>query len=353
MNRSVQSGGDQSINMQAGGAITIIQPSISAEDVIAIARMAAESQFDELVDKAGELATERAVHLVMDKLIPELRRQNPEGIWTFGDPDVQFAMMSAQRAYARSGDENMADILVDILVERTRETQRSIRQLALTESLEVAAKLTTDQLSALTLVWLITYSRFEIDLSVSAFQEQVRRQVRPFLETLKVSQSVFQHLEYAGCGSISQAYRSLEGSLGAVYPGIFGRGFNRPMVATMFGGLIPDYIEYFITECLHDADEVQIGMMSEDELRAVAAARGVKTGEVELLVQLLNTELLDYDSMVDVFADGDSELVKFRTTWNTSGLAYMTLTTVGMVIAHANFRRVTGASAGPLETWIQ
>jgi hypothetical protein len=61
---------------------------------------------------------------------------------------MQYAVFTAQREFARSGDDQLGDILVDILVDRTKEPDRSLLQIVLNESLNVAPKLTADQLAA-------------------------------------------------------------------------------------------------------------------------------------------------------------------------------------------------------------
>lgn len=53
-------------------------------------------------------------------------------------------LFSAQKEHARIGDEDLGDLLVQLLVDRTKVRDRNLVQIALNESLEVAPKLTPD-----------------------------------------------------------------------------------------------------------------------------------------------------------------------------------------------------------------
>lgn len=158
MSRQSQSGGHYSTNVQGGGAVTVIHSGLSVEDATQIALSLAQPEFERLRDLATKTACDRAEELIVERLLPRLMELHPQGVETFADPDVQYALLAAQRTYARTGDKDVADVLVDILVDRTKETKRSVLQLALNASLDVAAKLTSDQFAALSLMWLIKYT---------------------------------------------------------------------------------------------------------------------------------------------------------------------------------------------------
>lgn len=157
--------------------------------------------------------------MIVERLLPRLAELNPAGVETFGDPDVQFALMAAQRTYARTGDKDVADVLVDILVDRTKETTRNVRQLALNESLEVAAKLTGDQFATLSILWLLKYTRNYSIVSRDSLHEYIDTYLAPHVPLLRTSLATFQHLEYAGCGSIGIGQISIEAIFRKTYGG--------------------------------------------------------------------------------------------------------------------------------------
>jgi hypothetical protein len=95
--RQSQAAGDRSTNVQAAGAVTIHQSGLSAQDAAEIALALVRPEFERLVDLAAETATARACEMVTERLLPKLMKENPDGIGTFGDPDVQYALMSRKR----------------------------------------------------------------------------------------------------------------------------------------------------------------------------------------------------------------------------------------------------------------
>src|SRR5207244_8541795 len=110
-----------------------------------------------LAGEAVRVARGRAEE-VTDAFLRKLQEQNPGGVRQAAEPDFQHAVYTVQKEYARCGDKELGDLLVDLLVDRTKESSRSILQIVLNESLSVAPKLTQAQLAALSLVFLFLYT---------------------------------------------------------------------------------------------------------------------------------------------------------------------------------------------------
>jgi len=151
-----QTGGDHSVNIQAGA---IIQHGLSATEVRQIALDVYRANFERLSGIAAEVATARAEHLV-ERFLSELQVQNPDGLNQANDPDMQIALLTAEREYARSGSADLADVLVDLLVERTKESGQTLRQIVLNESIGVVSKLTKGQLAALSVLFCLIDARY-------------------------------------------------------------------------------------------------------------------------------------------------------------------------------------------------
>ena len=91
-----------------------------------------EANFFRLAGIAKETAEQRAEE-VTEKLLERLQREHPEGFSQANDPGFQHALFTVQREHARTGDANLGDLLVDLLVDRTRHPQRDIMQIVLDE----------------------------------------------------------------------------------------------------------------------------------------------------------------------------------------------------------------------------
>ena len=139
-----QTSGDKSLNIQ--GEDVTLNLGVNYSEARQIALDVFEANFYKLSPIAGNIARERASELI-DDFLGKLAQKNPLGIENTKDPDVQYAIFTAQREYARSGDKDLSDILVDILVDRISQKERSILQIVLNEALQVAPKLILHQLT--------------------------------------------------------------------------------------------------------------------------------------------------------------------------------------------------------------
>ena len=110
-----QEGGENSTNLQ--GQSIVINQGISYLDAKNIAIDVFKANYLELSVKAADTAKQRAEELV-DNFLNEVKERNPKAIQTMEDPGMQYAIFTAQKEYAKTGDKDLSDMLVDILVDR-------------------------------------------------------------------------------------------------------------------------------------------------------------------------------------------------------------------------------------------
>ena len=351
MSRQSQSGGDYSTNVQ-GSAVTIVQTGLSVEDAKQIAMELMRPELERLTDQAAETAYSRAKEMVEERLLPRLTKVNPGGVETFADPDVQYALIAAQRAYARTGDKDVADVLVDILVDRTKETERNVRQLALNESLEVAAKLTADQFASLSLIWLITYTRNFSISNRDTLRTYIETHLAPHVPNVRKSRATYQHLEYAGCGAVGLGVHRIEDVYGSTYASVFAKGFTANELSATFAGSPPAHLNELLIPCLNDPSRQQFNAADEDNVKRRAAELQLSDTEVQSVVKLFNQQRMNRDEVRSFLLETHSAMEHLLDVWSNSLMQNMTLTSVGITIAHANCRRIMGTSPAELSIWI-
>ena len=195
-----QSAGDSAEQYQAGNDI-IINQGMSYTEVKEIALDVFKANFIELSGQASSLAKERAEDIT-EQLLGKLVKVS-DSFQFASDPDFQYSMYVVQREYARTGNDELGDLLTDILVERSQQTERDILQVVLSESLLVAPKLTSEQISALALTHSLTKINFssaenleELDSIFSEIHQHVQK-------ASLITESAVLHLEYAGTLSIN------------------------------------------------------------------------------------------------------------------------------------------------------
>ncbi|KAA6340629.1 hypothetical protein EZS27_011518 [termite gut metagenome] len=145
-----QEGGENSTNLQ-GGTI-IVNNGITYQDAKNIALDVFKSNYLELSEKAANTAKTRAEELI-DDYIFKLQERTPEAINSMENPGMQYAVFTAQKEYAKTGDKELSDMLVDILVDRATQQERNLKQIVLDESLSIVPKLTSNQLDTLTIIF--------------------------------------------------------------------------------------------------------------------------------------------------------------------------------------------------------
>jgi hypothetical protein len=123
--------------IQAGRDIIIT--GLNYNDVKNIALDVFKANFYELAGVAKEVARDRAEEIT-EAFLLKLKQENPDGFKKSDDPDFQYALFTVQKEYARNGDKELGDLLVDLLVDRSKQDQRDILQIVLNESLLTAPK---------------------------------------------------------------------------------------------------------------------------------------------------------------------------------------------------------------------
>lgn len=264
--QSVASGGTA---VQASGNVTIINSGITTAEARAIALDVAKATFYELSGHARDIASER-VEEITNRVIEKLEKDNPRGIQKAQDPDFQYSLLTVQKEFARTGDVNLGDLLVDLLVDRSKQDQRNILQIVLNESLAVAPKLTDEQLSALAVVFLFRYTINNKVLSHELFGIYLDDHIANLAAKLPRTLASYQHLEFAGCGT-TLVGKSLEEIFLENYQGLFLKGFDKEEVASR--GISVGIDSEFFIPCLTNPVKLQNNALNKKALEKIIANR--------------------------------------------------------------------------------
>lgn len=255
-----------------------IDQNLSYDDVKSISMDVFETNFYRLSHIAANTARERAEKLTCD-LLDALKERNPEGLQYANNPDLQYAIFNAQKEYARSGDADLESLLIDILIERANHNEKSDDRIVLNESLTVAPKLNIKHLDALTVNFLLIRSALDFE-DIEQFCNFIEDRLIIFSRHLTKKNSCYEHLEYANCGSIMRVARWAP--IGEIIQARWPRLFN-------------------------DANDRE---------------------NCGVIIEKIKTRFPELYELFDV--------------WENSHLSKFDLTTVGVSIAKANYRRIVG-----------
>ena len=342
-----QESGYQSTNIQ-GQTVNVYQ-GLTYSDAKEIALDVFKSNFIQLKSEAAKIAAERAEEIT-ESILSKLSDKAPETLKEFEQPAMQDALYTAQKEFAKSGDKDLGDLLVDIVVDRAKVTKRNMLQIVLDESLLIAPKLTVEQLDTLTLSFLLTRTKMLNIQNYASFVQYLKNQVFPFVDNVRTEHEHFNYLEYLRCGHVRMGnYGELENNFRRDYKGIFSRGFSREELVTEFGENSP--LLAMTTKSFLDEGKIQLlnvdsNIISEVVLKMIKFDQKPKLDEFIERTSMVAEEIKEHLKSVD------PKMQKIFEIWKDSEFNQFELSQVGIAIAHANYRRRTTLSMD-LSIWIK
>jgi hypothetical protein len=350
-----QKAGEGAAAIQAGGSAdgaTVHQTNnygltVTLDEIRALARDSFRADFVQLLGQAGDIAEARA-NRVTESFLERLQAENPAGINQTSTPDFRYALLSAQKAQARSGDENLEKLLVELLIERSREQERSLQQIVLNEALDVAARLTAEQVSALTLSFVIRRTTNNGVLDMPSFVRVFVENAVPFISNAKLSVASFSHLAYTGCGVVEVVEASLTHCLTSSYPELWQRGFSLddPTVQAL-----SEEARQVIRPSQNNPGKYEV-IGGSVELSKKIRDHIVKAEADRALVnELLSRGKMNDEEIKERCIAALPQLVELFDLWDNTPMKNFSPSSIGIAIAHANMTRVV-PHFGPLSIWI-
>ena len=340
--------GEGATAVQAGGSVIITQVGLSYSEVRDVALDVFRANFYQLAGPAMETAKARAQEITED-FLKKLQQENPDGFGKGQDPDFQHALFTVQKEYARTGDKDLGDLLVDLLVDRSKQDQRDILQIVLNESLATAPKLTDAQLAVLAVIFLFRYTQSQWIGNHQQLGEYFDRHVLPFASKLVKNSACYQHLEFTGCGSVQMGEITLENILDQTYPGQFLKGFDQSEITSREISIGLD--QRFFIPCLNDPAKFQVRANNKTILEQNLAANGIKLEDQAKIVALFDVGKMSRAEIREKCISIRPFMESVFDTWSESPMKSFTMTSVGMAIGHANIKRLLGEFAN-LSIWI-
>lgn len=345
-NKQQQEGGQNSENYQAGRDL-VVNNGISAAEAYTLAKSIIQDQLLELREQARTTASERAEELITE-FIEKLSAKNGR-LEAIRDPDVQYALMAAQREYARSGRDFHRRMLSDFLAEKCRDNLEELEDIVLSEAIETVRKLSIRQISTITVNWLLRWVKAGKVTTQEALTSWMESNVAPFLESIAVSIADYKHIEYCGCGPLSLGTVTLPVVLTGAYPGLFQAGLAPGQIPDSLG-TIPVGPPLF-TPCLNDLSKPQVAAIDENTAKALAKAHGYSEN-AETYAALLKQNILDHSKIETNLKALNPFWVRLYDLCASTQMLNINLTSVGFAIAHSHWAATTNNTDTPLSIWV-
>lgn len=340
--------GDGSTAIQAGRDLVIVNSGISASEARQIALDVAKVTFQELTSVAKETASIRAEEIT-EKIIKKFETDFPAGLQKAKDPDFQYALYTVQKEYARSGDKNLGELLVDLLVDRSKQDQRDIVQIVLNESLAIVPKLTENHLAALSVIFTFRYTKSPVIENHTALGKYFDKNLLPFIPKLSKSSAGYRHMQFCGCGSIELATIGLVELLGKSYQGQFLNGFDPSEIIDQ--EISVEAGSQFFIQCLNDEMKLQVNANDKETLEADLNKQGISSGDKAKILSLFDYGKMSEQEIKEKLISIRPYMAEAIELWSDSPMKGFTLTSVGMAIGHTNVKRIAGGLAD-LAMWL-
>lgn len=314
-----------------------------------IAKDVFDANFIRLADEAASIAASRADAL-RERFFVQLGRENPEGLQQAKDPGFQHAFYTAQKEQARTGDTDLGDLLVDLLVDRTKHSERDIRQIVLDESLNTAPKLTGGQIATLSSVFFLRYTRNRGVTSHAELGRYLDKFVEPLITKLATSNASFQHLEFTGCGAVGAFEWTPEQNLESNYQGLFLKGFDPAEIANR--AISTGLDRRVFMACLNDPSKLQVAALNQEQLELRLSSLALPAEDTIKIKELFNAFKMSHEEIRAKCIEIRPYMETIFDVWANSSMKNFTLTSVGIAIGHANIKRIIGEEFADLSIWI-
>jgi hypothetical protein len=279
------------------------------------------------------------------------------------DPGIQWALFSAQRDYAKSGNESVVDLLIEVLIDRAEQDERNVLQIVLDESISVVSKLTEEHLDIITLLFVLKTASIPIEPNLEDFNQFLETYIRPFCNNLVLSSSCVKHLQYSNCVTLSSENRTQKkmqfvNLLKSIYPLFFMKGFTKDEFESQCGS-IRHFPDKLFTSYIHDTSLTQFNFTNIDDFFELVRQIDNRhydnitrtDDKAQIMLRYKGAKEMSSDEAKFFLEENRPFLQLINSVSDNYKFLFLHLTSVGIAIAQANLKRRTGISLS-LSTWV-
>lgn len=338
VSKQSQKSGDASTNIQ------IINQGLSMQDVKEICFSLFRENFLVMKDES-RLVTEERVKEITELALVNIQEKNPEGLQQAKDPDFQYTFFEAQKAYARSGKTELRDLLSDLLVERSKCSERNMTQLVISESVQVVAKLHEEHLAALSAIFVMKHTQNNAIRNLEELMYITERDILGYAHLIPANDFNYRHLVYANCGTIAMGSVSIENIFLNKYTGLFLKGKTEEEIES-FGISLSKHSQLFMPS-LNDKNKLQTKFLNTAQLKQQLA----NVENSDKILNFNNSCRMRDTEVKELCIKNFPKIQPLFDVWDKSLIKRIDLSSVGISLGHANLNRLAG-DASDLDKWV-
>lgn len=347
-----QSVGDGSMAVQTTGDVTI-NHGVSPEQMLEI--FSAVSKQIETFTSASKTLIESRLGEFKESILEKFEKDpkaNPEA---FADPDFQHTLFAAQKAYARSGDKELHDTLLGLVVERSKQGTRTRLSLSLNDAIEKAGLLTSEEFSALSFAFYFKNIQQTDIQNPKQLSDIIVQTLLAVSKNVPTEPMAYSYLESIGCAKtgvggfrLNPAFEILKDR----YPYTLTLGGTREELEALFPDpIIPRSIN-LIGQAPLDNSRFQFKVSNTAMLKTLLASFGIPVDIAQKHEDICRANPASAESFLSNIPARRKDVEFIFDRYDNSQVREITLTSAGVALGHTNLTAL-GLINADLSIWIK
>lgn len=189
-------------------------------------------------------------------------------------------------------------------------------------------------------------------INEQTFIEYFERILSSCLVDITDDNTLYQHIEYSKCGTLSVLSYDITNIIKKSYSGLFMRGFTKEeFISKVDNKDILEKCPNLLINHLRDTNLLQINSMSENELKDSLKQQGLEEKQIERVKDFFNEHILSNDEIKQRMIELVPSFKRFIELWENS-MNQLQLTSVGIILGAINLKNLTGENYD-MKIWIK
>jgi hypothetical protein len=328
---------------------TVIHQGIGSDEIRAIVESLAD-QLPRMAAVASAIVEER-LKAFKEEVVHRFERDETSRKDAFTDPDFIELVVDAQRSYARVGESDAKDVLVDLIAERSKHDSGNRLSYTINESVSVAAKLTRNELSELALSFLIRRTVRHAAGSIELLAQYYSKMFNHFLSDIEKDDHSYNYLVSQRCVTISMGEIALLACWREAYTGLFLKGRQSSDYAGVVDSHHLNNPSLFVP-ALFDNNGIQPRALNKSVFEEICKEYGLPSSTVDAIWSIAIGSVADDDEFVARFRPYCPRIDEAIALWQSTPMKSLDLTAVGLTIGHARATQTGDFGPSNLSIWV-
>lgn len=266
------------------------------------------------------------------------------------EPDTQLTLLEAAKISGRKQNDELRNLLANLVVSRIKNDKtgkEELKNIVYNEAISTINKLTIDQLKIITLCYLLRYTADNRIVSWDTYKHHLNTHIKPFLG-FKNTHAEFQHIEYAGCGSIGIGGWDFTNIYKSQYSFLF---FNLVEKKQIDDLNLPIEIKQEIVALDTKEDKYFIRFKNKTKLEEYSKEKKIDEDNIKKLTSVYESHIKNNDEVKKKILEETEIGKELLDIWEKSALKHLSLTSVGIAIGASYFEQTVGEKID-IDIWI-